>query len=381
MPCRPLFALVTYSASDAGTPDGSGERPTRGCSILRSDPTDDSPILWRRPRVRKATGPGPAPPPPRVAPRTQPVYFWVMRPLPLLLALTAITAGACVLDPEHLLPPVAPGHPLAYVSAGLAGRDDIYLLSADASTDEDVTEFTAYDSWPSWSPDGTTLAFESNRDDSAFSEVYVLSLSTRFVSRLTDDTGHADAQPAWSPLGNRIAFVSDRDSAGFDIYLMNATGGSATRLTTDSANDAQPSWSPDGAHIAFASDRDGPIGVGEIYVMDSAGGNLVNLTNDPANDLTPAWSPDGTKIAFMSTRDGIGFAVWVMDADGSNPVQISPSDPPCELPSWTPDGLRIAFDCDADIWVANADGSGLTRITQTTNLQRSEVMPRWKPVP
>jgi len=115
--------------------------------------------------------------------------------------------------------------------------------------------------------------------------------------------------------------------------------------------------------------------------MDTLGGNVVNLTNSPSVNLAPAWSPDGTKIAFHSNRDPTGFAVWVMNADGTNLQEISPANPPCELPSWTPDGLRIAFDCDGDIYVASPDGSNRQRITRTTNQQRLESMPRWKPVP
>jgi Tol biopolymer transport system component len=294
-------------------------------------------------------------------------------------AAACVLAAACALEPDNPLPPLPPGHPIAYVSRGLAGNDDIFLLSADASSDEDLTLFTAYDSWPSWSPNGTRIAFESNRDDPQHTEIYALTLAGRIVSRLTNDSGFADAQPAWSPLGNRIAFVSDSANAKYDIYLMSTDGSDVVRLTTDAMNETQPAWSPDGTKIAFATDRDSPNG--EIYVMDTTGANVVNLTNNPASDLTPAWSPDGSKIAFMSNRDTVGFAIWVMNADGSSPVRVSPTEPPCELPSWTPDGLRLAFDCDADIWVANADGSSLRQITRTGNQNRGEAMPRWKPVP
>ena len=299
----------------------------------------------------------------------------------LVPAAAALGLSACGLEPDVLLPPRAPGHPVAYVSQGLARNDDIFLLSADASTDVNLTSNAMYDSWPAWSPDGAKLAFESNRDDPRQTEVYVLTLADRTVARLTDDTGHADAQPAWSPLGNRLAFVSGRDSAGFDIYLMNTNGTSVTRLTTDSANSAQPAWSPDGTRIAFATDRNGPLGIGEIYAMDTTGGNQVNLTNSLANDLTPSWSPDGLHIAFMSNRDSATFAIWIMDASGANPQRVSPLIRECGVPSWTPDGVRLAFECDADIWVVNADGSGLSQITRTTNQQRGEAIPRWKPVP
>lgn len=294
-------------------------------------------------------------------------------------ALTSLGMVGCGLEPAPPLPPLAPGQPIAYVSSGLGNADDIFVLSANADSDVNVTRFASYDSWPAWSPDGTQMAFESNRDDPLFTEIYVLQVDSGYLTRLTADTGFADAQPAWSPLGNRIAFVSDRDSAGFDIYLMNPDGGSVKRLTTDAENSVQPAWSPDGTRLAFATDRNGAAG--EIYVMDTTGGNLVNLTNSTASDLTPAWSPNGTEIAFMSDRDSASFAIFIMNATGGNVRRVSPAFPPCGVPSWSPDGARLAFECDADIYVANADGTGLTRITRTGNTERSETQPRWKPVP
>lgn len=292
---------------------------------------------------------------------------------------SGLSVVACGLDPEPVPPPLAPGQPLAYVSSGLANADDIFVLSADAQSDVNVTNFASYDSWPAWSPDGSQMAFESNRDDPSFTEIYIIQVDSHYLTRLTADTGFADAQPAWSPLGTRIAFVSDRDSAGFDIYLMNVDGTGVKRLTADSANSVQPAWSPDGAKIAFATDRDAPEG--EIYVMDTAGGNLVNLTHNPANDLTPAWSPDGSEIAFMSDRDSSAFGIFVMNAGGGNIRRLTPSTIPCGVPSWSHDGTRLAFECDADVYVVNADGTGLARITRTGNTQRSETQPRWKPVP
>jgi len=298
----------------------------------------------------------------------------------LTICLVLALVPACVLEPDRPLPPLPPGHALAYISQGIAFRNDIFILSASADTDENVTLFSSYDFWPSWSPDGSQIAFESNRDDSLRSEIYVLTVPTSSLSRITDDTGFVDAQPAWSPLGDRIAFVSNRDSAGTDIYLMDVTGNNVRRLTTDPGNDAQPAWAPTGDRIAFVSDRIGGGGT-DIFVMDTLGNNVVNLTNNSAIDLAPAWSPDGSKIAFHSSRDPAGFSVWVMDADGASPVKVSPSNPPCELPSWTPDGQRLAFDCDGDIYVSSADGSNRQRITRTSNQQRLETMARWKPVP
>src|SRR6266508_4878063 len=92
-----------------------------------------------------------------------------------------------------------------------------------------------------------------------------------------------DSQPSWSPDGTRIAFYSDRNfnlpdrDNNVDIYVMDAGGGEPARLTDHPASDAFPTWSPDGQRIAFYSDRDGN---GEIYVMNADGSGLTRLTDN-----------------------------------------------------------------------------------------------------
>lgn len=292
------------------------------------------------------------------------------------LVMVLVAGAACGLEPEPLPPPIAPGAPLAYVSRGLGPFDDIFLLSADGQVDSNLTNHLAFDSWPTWSPDGQSLAFESDRGDGTTVGIFRLTVGVTGSTLLSADEAYQTGQPAWSPVGNRIAFASDRDSAGLDIYMMDPDGANVVRLTTDAQSSSQPAWAPSGAQLAFASDRSGNA---EIWVMDTLGGNLVNLSSNAASDLAPAWSPDGQKIAFMSNRDTPDYAIWVMNANGSSPIRVSAGDPPCELPQWTPDGTRIAFDCDSDVFVVDADGTNLQRITRTDNRQRSETMPRWRP--
>ena len=152
------------------------------------------------------------------------------------------------------------------------------------------------------------------------------------IRRLTNHSA-GDSSPSWSPDGRHIAFSSRRDD-NWEIYVMDSDGNNPRRLTNHSANDWRPSWSPDGRHIAFSSDRDGNR---EIYVMDSDGSNPRRLTKHPASDGYPSWSPDGRHIAFSSRRDD-NWEIYVMDSDGSNPRRLTNHSAGDGYPSWSPDG-------------------------------------------
>lgn len=168
----------------------------------------------------------------------------------------------------------------------------------------------------------------------------------------------------------RIAFMSDRDG-NLEIYVMNADGSGQTNLTNNPADDFLLAWPPDGRRIAFVSDRDGDR---EIYLMDADGSKQINLTRNPADEVFAVWSPSGERIAFMSDRDG-NWEIYVMNADGSNQTRLTNSPAVDMVPSWSPDGNRIVFTSNgrgapdanggtnSDLYVINADGSGLVRLT------------------
>jgi Tol biopolymer transport system component len=161
--------------------------------------------------------------------------------------------------------------------------------------------------------------------------------------------------------GTAIAYA-DTSTGNAEIYTIGTTGNStATRLTFHPAADVEPAWSPDGARIAFRSDRDGDE---EIYVMNADGSNPVRLTSQPGEDRNPAWSPDGSRIAFetWSTRD-TQSKIAVMNADGTA-VTVTNQDG--SAPSWSPDGQRIVF-ASGPIYLMNADGTGVTRLTNPWN--------------
>lgn len=170
-------------------------------------------------------------------------------------------------------------------------------------------------------------------------DIYVLSPDGDLLKRLTFGEGDNRA-PSWSPDGSQIAFESNRNR-NWDIYVMNADGTNLRRLTSNPHFDGSPRWSPDGHRIAFTSDSAGDL---DVWVMSSDGSSLVNLTpNSPSIDYDPAWSPDGTQIAFASAREN-SKAIYVVDTDGSKLRRLSPAGGANEeQPAWSPDGKQIAY--------------------------------------
>ena len=194
--------------------------------------------------------------------------------------------------------------------------------------------------------------------------------------RITNNAA-TDANPTWSPDGSKIAFYTNRDAGNYEIYSMNADGTNPTRLTNNVAFDYQPAWSPDGRKIAFVSTRDGNY---EIYTMNSDGSNQQNITKDPGFDGTPAWSPDGTKIAFSSFRTG-NYEIFTMNADGTNQTQITNNAATDTDPTWSPDGSRICFasyrDGNGTLYSVSAYGGTPTPLTGVESASCDG--PNWSP--
>ena len=275
---------------------------------------------------------------------------------------------------------------IAFFSNG--GEGEIYVMNADGSDQINLTNNPADDQQPAWSPDGTRIAFVSYRDGEG--EVYVMNADGTGLTNLSNDPA-GDHAPVWSPDGSRIAFVSRRDGNA-EIYVVDADGTGATNLTNNPVWDYGPTWSPDGSHIAFVSDRDYepplmPDGhPHEIYVMKADGSGQTRLTIRAVMSEDPAWSPDGPQIAFVARMFGES-KIYVMNADGTGQTRVLTST--CDVShacgvggplSWSADGSRIAFtwyrDGNGEIYVMNADGTGLTNLTQNP---AEDQEPTWSP--
>ncbi len=185
----------------------------------------------------------------------------------------------------------------------------------------------------------------------------------RKTTQVTFATG-LDGFPSFSPDGKSVAYSSNQNGS-FEIYVKQLSpGGGELQLTRDGQQNLHPSWSPDAQRIAYHSQQQGGV-----WIVSALGGTPRQLTETGAR---PAWSPDGSLIAYQSTVSGVAFgsrtmppsSIWIVSAQGGTPRQISLPGHPSgghSTPSWSPDGKRIAFEVSdylsVSVWTMAVDGS------------------------
>jgi TolB protein len=187
------------------------------------------------------------------------------------------------------------------------------IVDAGGRNGNRITKF-AEDNYPTWSPDGTQLAFSSTRESDRRVRIFT-SWSGGLADGLALTLG---ASPSWSVKGPIAYHGCDRTGGNCGIWSITPDGGSQNQLTSHESDNA-PSWSADGSGLAFMSARDGNW---EIYRAGADGSNPVRLTENGANDGLPVWSPDGTTLAFVSDRGG-GWALYLMPAGGGEPTKLA----------------------------------------------------------
>ncbi|USN99443.1 MAG: PD40 domain-containing protein [Phycisphaeraceae bacterium] len=252
---------------------------------------------------------------------------------------------------------------------------------------------------PTVSRDGKFIVYASTQH-SPSADIYIKQANSRVLTRLTTDPGQ-DVMPAISPDGTRIAFASNR-TGSWDIWVMPITGGKAIQVSTDTAHELHPTWSPDGKSIAYC--RLGTTsGQWELWVSDPY---------DPMTSqfigygLFPEWSPvagtgvnSSDKILFQRSRERgeRTFGVWTLDYDArtnqaGHETQISSSPDFAYInPTWSPDGMWISYAVvpnpekwigsganaappSASVWMIGLDGRGEMPLTSGNTV---DLMPAW----
>ena len=213
------------------------------------------------------------------------------------------------------------------------GDVGIPIMSADGSnlryipTDPNITGSLNF--IPTWSADGTKLAFSGRDTPDAPFDIYTMDLDGSNQVNLTNTSNYSESHPDFSPDGSQMcySFGSGSPEPPRGIYLMIADGSDPT-LLFETAFSSECDWSPDGTKIAFGyadgsgDTSDEAYGDPEVVVINADGSGLTNLTSNSAGDYNPDWSPDGTKITFMSDRAG-DYEIYTMDADGSDAAPVT----------------------------------------------------------
>lgn len=242
---------------------------------------------------------------------------------------------------------------------------------------------------PVLSSDGSKVYFSSTAHR-ANPDIYVKSVNGRAITQLTNDPA-ADVMPAVSPDGSRVAFASNRGGT-WDLYVINASGGHAVQITSDNTHELHPTWSPDGRFLSFC--KLGEVSNRwEVWVTEA---EQLGVQKFLTYGLFPDWHPTGNQIVFQRGRDRGDrlFSVWTLNyknGEASALTELASSPSAAYInPKWSPDGRFIAFaavenpgqtpadqqPASADIWIMNASGGGLANLTGGRN---ANLMPAWGP--
>jgi Tol biopolymer transport system component/DNA-binding winged helix-turn-helix (wHTH) protein len=260
---------------------------------------------------------------------------------------------------------------VASIAFALAAR--LKSTPASSPAPSRTVPFTTYPGleWsPSFSPDGSRLAFLSGPPGENESRIFVKLIGDDPPQQLTDGPG-ADLFPAWSPDGRSIAFTRmETERSG--LFVMPALGGPARRVADIARQHewepclSQPRWSPDSRQLVFAW-RNGQDCRVEVLSLETFDRRVLTSARAPANDAIPAFSPDGQSIAFVRNRHYSLGDIYVVPAHGGSATRLTNHDATIRGQlAWTPDGRFIVFSSDRDgseaLWRVPAAGGPSERL-------------------
>ena len=268
------------------------------------------------------------------------------------------------------------GRELVY-ACNCAGPADLWrrAIAADGSPEGSPERVTSglEVRGAAFAPDASRVAYSKGRWVSNWWRVPILEdrkATWADAEQITFDQAYVEFLDL-SPDGTRVAYSSDR-AGNQDLWLMPLGGGEPLQLTTDPAPDWAPAFSPDGKWLSFYSYRSGDR---EIWKIPVGGGEPTRLTDSPGLDAGSHWSPDGRELAIRSERTG-DSEVWVIGADGSGARRITHDPGSDGLPAWSPDGRSLAFVStrtgQLKIWTASAQGGEAHLLSEGPGIG-----PRW----
>lgn len=246
------------------------------------------------------------------------------------------------------------------------GYSDLYLLSLGSRRVRRLTYTPLYESDPSFSPDGMQIVYTAGRSLGTSDHVFASSVRDGQVRQLTQGKSTSDAWPAFSPDGTHIVFtrtsrlhthsLGEQIWQDADVYVMKSDGTDLHRVTREHYRSATTQrYSPDGHTLIFAAEKNM---VSNIYVVDANGRHSPralthNVEIKPGtagpNSSEPEFSPHGKRVLFTSDREGLyAYGLYLMKADGSSCRRVTLGWLTISNPRFTSDGRHILFLNQAD---------------------------------
>ena len=213
------------------------------------------------------------------------------------------------LDATSFYASLSPDGETVYFVSKRTGGFEIYSMSSKGKDLQRLTKNIGSLYAPELAPDGKRIVFTNNGNG-----VWIMKSDGEKPHAITF---RDDIDPTWSPDGSMIAFASSR-SGSRQLYVVNANGSDVRQVTDLNNMGGRSSWSPDGTRLAFYR---GPAGDHDIYIINIDGTGLQRLTHGGDN-LGPSWSPDGNWIAFTSFRDG-NNEIYIMHPDGTGVTRLT----------------------------------------------------------
>lgn len=230
-------------------------------------------------------------------------------------------------------------------SLAFAAHGRIWTVPVEGGTARQLTTGPGYHSQPSWSPDGRYVAYTADVDRNI--DIFVLDRKTGESERVTRNR-HLDLRPRWSPDGSRVLFTTARDGT-FDLWAYHVGRDSLGPIVSDSAqNDMAGDWIGEEEDLVFVSKRGAAaLGSGSLWRWNAGSGRTELLLRVETNyQASPVVAPHGGRVAYVTDASGNNdlYAVPTRKAEqGIQPVRLTHTEADEYFPSWSPDGERIAF--------------------------------------